>query len=168
MTPKETIDFMIAAYPSIVKNAWDCAKFLLFTNGNGFEWEKGEMVDYLCGYRKINDLSEALDHYFQYFNNKVDEKGSELIKVNIKTIEDSIKTITEHFSKTKNERYKINVNDSSKININDFNLIFCIPDDISNEWKQFCLEVLKTLIDKNKIPKEYLKELTDIYTYLKK
>ena len=52
MTPKETIDFMIAAYPHIVKNAWDCTKFLFFTTGNGYKWEKGEMVDYLCGYKK--------------------------------------------------------------------------------------------------------------------
>lgn len=36
MTPKETIDNMIATHPLIFKNSWDCAKHLLFTCGNEY------------------------------------------------------------------------------------------------------------------------------------
>jgi len=46
---RDTIYGMLTQYPSLFSNRSDCFVHLFLTNGNGYEWENGELID-VCRY----------------------------------------------------------------------------------------------------------------------
>lgn len=168
MKPKELIDQMISTYPRLFKNSWDCANYLFLTNGNGHEWRNGELVDTYCNDNTIiNNLNDAINRYFL-------AEGSEdyypklnnirLLKLRIKNIREGVKVIIDHFSKGES-RYNI-ITDDSPFYLNNYLLGLNVPDDITNDWKDYYVEVFSTLVRENRIPVEYKDRIVNILNKL--
>lgn len=168
MTPKETIDNMIATHPLIFKNSWDCAKHLLFTCGNGYVWKNGEIIDELETELKINSFEDAIKNFIEVENLLNDypkiKDPAKWYKYEVCRIKKNILTIVEHFSKS--EKYKINIPNNAKLYLSNYDLIFHIPNNITKEWRNFCYNVLNSLFISNIDLGEFKEKLQEIYSYL--
>lgn len=167
MTPKETIDYLIATYPGIFKNAWDCANHLLFSIGNGCAWKNGEIIEIDTPYIKIDNFESAINKYFddkQHIMQYRDPIKPNVAMFEVWQMKNDVMTISNHFSNE--NRYEINV-DNQNINFSGYNLIFDIPTDITKEWRNFCYGVLDKLFNSGRdIPIEYKDKLKAIYDML--
>jgi hypothetical protein len=59
MTVKESLRISLLLYPSILQNKWAVYHHWFAVNGNGYEWENGELVD-ICGEKNVT-ITEAIN-----------------------------------------------------------------------------------------------------------
>lgn len=169
MTPRETIDNMIATYPSIFKTSWDCAKQLLFTNGNGYSWKDGELIYEFKEFSKINNIYEAIDRYFERESSKevdITDYCKALHKYKTDSFKENIKTIIRHFNYRGDGKYNINVDENTELYFSAHDAIFEIPDNVTKEWRDFCYNVLNSLLISNIDLGEFDQKLQDVYNHL--
>ena len=88
MTVEETIKKCILSYPNIFKNKLDVYNHLFLTNGNGFKWVNGELIedclnndysledsihDILLDDFKYDLLKSTVESYFEYDDEAIDK-----------------------------------------------------------------------------------------------
>lgn len=166
MTPKETIDNMIATFPDIFYNTWDCVNHLLFTNGNGYHWENGEIVDNDYGREKVNNVYDAIDLFFRYKDVCCGIESDELKKLKSKRLSKNIKIIIKHFTYKGDAKYDVKIDENTEIYFSDYDLIFHIPDNVTKEWRDFCYNVLNSLLISNIDLGEFDQKLQEVYNQL--
>ena len=166
MTPKETIDNMIATFPDIFYTAWDCAHHLLFTNGNGYHWKNGEIVYNSYVREKVNNVYEAIDLFFKYKDVCCGVESDELKKLKSEKLCKNIKTIVKHFTYNGDAKYNAKIDENTEMYFSDYDLIFHIPDNVTKEWRDFCYNVLNALLNSNVDLGEFDEKLQEVYNHL--
>lgn len=166
MKPNETIDNMIATFPDIFYNAYDCANHLLFTNGNGYHWKNGEIVDKDYDGEKVNNVYDAIDLFFKYNDVCCGIESDELKRLKSEKLCKNIKTIVKYFKYNGDARYNVKIDENTEIHFSDYDLIFHIPDNITKEWRDFCYDALNSLLISNIDLGEFDEKIQEVYNHL--
>lgn len=167
MKPNETIDNMIATFPDIFYNAWDCANYLLFMTSNGYHWKNGEIVDKNYASEKVNNVYEAIDLlFFKYKDVCCGDESNELKRFKSEKLCKNIKTIVKHFKYNGDAKYNVKIDENTEIHFSDYDLIFHIHDNITKEWCDFCYNVLNSLLISNIDLGEFDQKLQEVYNHV--
>jgi hypothetical protein len=135
MTVKESLRISLLLYPSILQNKWAVYHHWFAVNGNGYEWENGELVD-ICGEKNVT-ITEAINKHFKYRTKNI-FKSTFIFKYNIKELKNDIlatinvKNRTTDFTQTE-ELYPLC----------EYAKILNIPNDIKPDW----LDAIKEFYD---------------------
>lgn len=159
MTVKETLKRYLMKYPSIFKNKWDVYHQWFIVNGNGLDWENGELVDiYDDNPITIEEsLIKHVDFYLSDYLSELSKKDSPIIsyivlKGKIDRLKKNIKDTLKWEEKIKN----FNCDNIERFYpMSEYSKILNIPDDIKPDWKDASIEMLSWLIENyDKLGKE--------------
>lgn len=164
MTVENTLRRSLLTYPTIFVNALTVYDHLFCTNGNGYEWEDGELVEiYKSGYDNIEDAVKGLLHKnlideFNGFDSlsrllirDAENIGIPVLKVKNKRICEYVDMIYDidnrmkDFSIPDDEEIKKRVKDYrwSLYPICKYAQICNIPDDVKPDWLEACDRMMK-------------------------
>lgn len=144
MTVETTLQDMYNNYPTLFSNRQECYNHLFCTNGNGYVWKWGQIVEDVYG---LKDMEEI--HVDDYKNPKTRE--AKQTEENIKMKQDMDRDIHNclrdcDIEDGHEDPGEYNPNKHHWYPLCKYALILNIPDDIKPDWKRAvdeCIELLK-------------------------
>lgn len=153
MKPDKLIKRMLISYPSLFTNKQSCLNHLFLTNGNGYEWENGELVSDVDNKENENYIENGIKRRFNFFRNALSVSWNMLKRTDtsendfdiefIKSfIENGLQRLEEDMIECtpKNLNYRFNdmaiLKDSSLYPLSIYAKILNIPEDITPEWRK--------------------------------
>lgn len=152
MKPRNLINELITSNPSDIHTYWEAAKYILFTD-NEYKWAGGIIISPIKTQTEITDLKSSIKSYFQ-LNTTSD----------LKQIENDVINITEYFNNP--AMYDLNIS-TLMDSISERSLIFNIPENVSKEYRDFCFDVVNTMISHQGINSmEYCEAIKSVHSRL--
>lgn len=154
MSPNDTIQNMLMMYPSLFTNRIQCLDHLLLTNGNGYKWVAGELIDYddegkstyadavkknfIDRYHKFmrDHLEDIIAYAIECSDGSVDELTADIMRY----VDSCIEKIYNTMQQITPDKIESAINDMESdpgelYPLCKYSDIMNIPDDITDEWK---------------------------------
>lgn len=145
MNVYNTVKRNLMLYPSIFKNKWDIYHHLFIVNGNGYEWKRGELIDFED--TRIPSTKYIVDKAFNlHFKHSCVLKIDVLLKNALESTKNDIITALDW-----EKNIDIFECDRDKIYpICQYSQLLNIPKNVREDWKLAAKDMLEWLTDNHK------------------
>lgn len=146
---RDTIFQMLTRYPSLFGNRADCFVQLFLTNGNGYDWVDGELIDvfeFVKFAPDFKDEEEEIRKEKEKDSFDWDEEHYNHTRLRVRRNNTRIQFAIDNIDLMMNESLMF-YSESRRVHYSgwDFCPLMAVPEDVKDDWKEAVLECMSSL-----------------------
>lgn len=154
MTVEKTLEACLILYPSIFPNKWAVYHHWFAVNGNGYDWEDGQLVS--CDHISDTTIKDGINKAFEFYASEKQLFNSP-INYSMKALKKAIMMVVnlddrkEDFTPNRDKIYPLC----------EYSKLLTMPSDVKQDWKEAAKEFYDSLkeMDLSENDKEYLSKV---------